>query len=122
MIDTGLDDLLGGLVSNVYPTTRPLKSALPCIVWRQISGGFSQNHDGPTGIRSPRIQFTAHADSALAAATLASQIIDLLDGYSGPVGTSFVGNVEVANQITLGYFENTKSHQVAVDAIFHTER
>jgi hypothetical protein len=121
MIETGLDDLVGFL-ATAYPTARPLKSNLPCIVWRQISGAFSQNHDGPTGIRSPRIQFTAHADSALAAATLAGQIVDLLDGYSGPVGTSIVGNVEVANQITLGYFKDTESHQVAVDAIFHIER
>lgn len=120
MIETGLDDLLGGF-ATVYPINRPLKGDLPCIVWKRISTVGSQNHDGPTGLASLRFQFTIHADSEFAALAVAKQVAKLLDGYKAPIADTNVGNTQIANQVDLGFFESTKSHQVAVDAIFHTE-
>lgn len=118
MIETGLHAKLATLATT-YPSFLPQERSLPALVYSRVSTVRTQTHDGPTGLVDARIQITVHTSTYSAALTLARQVAAALNGYSGLLGTVAVGNVEIVNEVDLGYRLETTSHQIAVDAIVH---
>ena len=118
MIEAGLHAKLATLATT-YPSFLPQERSLPALVYSRVSTARTQTHDGPTGLVAARIQITAHAATYAATLALVGQVVAALNGYSGPLGTVAVGNVEIVNEVDFGYRLETTSHQIAVDAIVH---
>ena len=69
--------------SGVYPVRLPEAIVLPgcpAIVITQIAGGGDNVMEGPSGLRTARVQITAHGTDYLPTKQLAKAIRDLLDG------------------------------------------
>jgi hypothetical protein len=69
--------------SGVYPVKLPeavVMANWPAIVIAQIAGGGDNVMEGPSGLRTARVQITAHGTDYLPTKQLAKAIRDLLDG------------------------------------------
>lgn len=73
--------------SRVYPQTLPQRCTLPAIRYQQISDPRGHTHSGRSSLRHPRFQFDCFAGTYLAAKRLADQVINVLDGYTGGIGS-----------------------------------
>ena len=118
MIAAGLSDLLA-TIAPTSPSHLRQGETLPALTYLRVSTTRDQSHDGPTGLVSARYQVNVHAATYSQAASLAAEVVALLNGFGGELGGSDVGNVEVSDEVDLGWIDDTQSYQVAVDAIIH---
>ena len=70
---------------RIYPVVRPQNSALPAIVYQQISGPRSHAMDGPSSLVESTWQVSCWAASYTQAEQLMDAVRSTLDGYSGTV-------------------------------------
>ena len=122
MIEHGIKPLIENIATS-YGGHVPGGRGLPAISYHRISSVGSQNHDGPSGLKSVRFQFTVHTDNDQdAALELAEAVETLFDGWSGDLDDVKVGNTEISNIVDIGHIDAAGTWQVSVDAIFHTQR
>jgi hypothetical protein len=78
------DGDVGALVGDrVFPIVRRDGSALPAIVYQQISGVRDQMLSGPSGFVEARFQINCWAETYEGADELAEAVRGALDGYNG---------------------------------------
>ena len=82
--------------SRVYPLQLPQGVVLPACTYSQVSDPPEHTHSGRSSLRRPRFQINCWGETYLAAKTLAAEVIALLDGFSGTMGstTAYAGFVE----------------------------
>lgn len=73
--------------ARIYPQSLPQNCTLPAIRYQQISEPGTHSHSGRSSLRHPRFQFDCFAGTYLAAKRLADQVINVLDGYTGGMGS-----------------------------------
>jgi hypothetical protein len=76
----GTPDTRSDHTSGIFPVLMPNATPMPALVISQIAGGGDNTMDGASGLRTARIQFTAHGSNYLQSKTLAKAVRDLLDG------------------------------------------
>ena len=85
------------VVARIYPSHLPQNCTLPAISFTRISGAEQTTHSGPNGFAEQVFQIDCWAETPLAAETLGAAVSDLLNGYTGTVGTTQITNVELLN-------------------------
>ena len=78
--DGGVAALVG---SRVFPIQRPQGTALPAIVYQQISGVRNHNLAGPIGYVESRFQIVAWSATLEGARSLSDAVREAVDGYDG---------------------------------------
>lgn len=76
--------------ANVFTGRSDQGQALPRINIQRISGGQEHDLDGAAANANPRIQIDCYAATDIACDTLADAVRNMLDGYTGVMGTHFV--------------------------------
>lgn len=87
--------------TRIYPLARPQNSALPAIVYQRITGGHEHMIAGAAGNANPVIQIDCLAASYSAAKSVAEQVRQALQGYSGAMGSDTVHACVFRNEIDL---------------------
>lgn len=89
-------------VARIYPVRLPQGIKLTSIVYTRVSGQGDYVMTGPSGYARPRYQINSWAPTIDAAAALSNLIKDLLDGFTGTIGTGanavFVQGAFVADE------------------------
>lgn len=112
--------ITGLVVQRVYPNALPQNPTYPAITYNQVSGVRVRNLKGPSGTAQPRISINAWASTYLGARSLADAIRQRIDGYSGLMGSTVVGNVILDNEID--FFEDqVLVHRVLQDYFIFNE-
>ena len=95
------DGTVNGLVSGrIFPHTIPQaqgSSRLPAITYTRIGRPPVRNLGGPSGLSSPRIQYTCWATTYTGAKALAKAVREALDGFSGSQSGVVISDLEVAD-------------------------
>lgn len=76
-----------GGISRIFPIVLPAGVKKTSIVYTKVSGEGDYTMAGPSGYVRPRYQIDAWAPTVPAAASLANFIKDVLDGFTGAIGT-----------------------------------
>lgn len=79
--------VVAGGITRIYPNKLPQGVVATSLVYQEISNVGDHHNAGPSGLASPRMQITAWAGSADAAATLARAVKSRIDGYRGTMGS-----------------------------------
>lgn len=80
------DGAVAALVADrVYPVRRKQGSALPAVVYQQITGVRDHTFAGPSGFVASRFQITCWAETYSGADVLADAVRPVLDGYAGTI-------------------------------------
>lgn len=75
------------LNGNVFNGALPNGKQMPCATYHKLSGGRRiMCHDGASGLVLARFQIDIWSDIYAQASEIASDILTLLDGYSGEMG------------------------------------
>jgi hypothetical protein len=78
------DGSVAALVGNrVYPVQRKQGSALPAVVYQQITGVRDHTFAGASGFVASRYQITCWAETYGGADALADAVRAVMDGYAG---------------------------------------
>ncbi len=78
--DAGVAALAAG---RVYSEVLPQNGVVPAIVFNEVAGDSDVDLDGPTGIRSRRVQVDAWAKTRTEATALGLAVRAALDGHVG---------------------------------------
>lgn len=114
----GLSALVG---DRVYPLVAPQDATYPLVVYQRISGIRIHSHSGPSGLASPRFQFSAWGESFSDAKNVAEQVRLALDGYAGTMGSLAVGACLIATELDQ-YEPDTGLYRTILDFfIWHEE-
>src|SRR5262245_4437310 len=79
--------------NHIYPQQLPQGPTFPAIRYLQVSDPPEHTHSGRSSLRHPRLQLdcfdvdTDGHDGYLGAKQLADQVIALMDGFKGSMGT-----------------------------------
>lgn len=93
----GLSALIG---TRLYPVQFPQGVTLPAMTYQQVSSPEVYSHDGYSGLRSPRFQFTCRGSTYLEAKQVAAQLKAALRGYAGLMaGSVNVRGARIENEI-----------------------
>ncbi len=65
----------------------PQSPTLPAVRYLMVSDPSTMTHSGRSKLRNPRIQLDCFGEDYLSAKRLASEMITLLDGYTGAMGS-----------------------------------
>jgi hypothetical protein len=119
----GLFDFLADGATNagsrIYPNALPQGVTLPAIRYFLVSDPPERTHSGPSKLRHPRYQLDCVADGDEAyrdASNLAGQVITLVDGYVGAMGT-FTCHAGFRDEMRDNFDPETGRHMVQVDLI-----
>lgn len=74
--------------SRIYPNTLPPSPTLPAIRYFQVSDPPEHSHSGRSKLRHPRWQLDCVGGNYFDAKKLAGQVINLMDGYTGGMGSA----------------------------------
>jgi hypothetical protein len=119
-----LSDGATNAASRIYPNALPQGVVLPAIRYFKVSDPPERTHSGPSKLAHPRYQLDCFADGDEAykdAVTLAEQVITLIDGYVGPMGT-FTVHAGFRDEMHDDFDPETGRYSVSVDAILWHER
>lgn len=94
MVYLEADAPLAALVgTRLYPNVLPQRNlTLPAIVWQRIATTRVNSLSGPSGLATPRFQFTCWAATYAAAQAVAEALRTALDGYTGAAGAYTVSD------------------------------
>jgi hypothetical protein len=109
--------------SRIYPNALPQGVALPAIRYFLVSDPPEHTHSGRSKLAHPRFQFDCFAegdDAYLDARKLADQVIALIDGYVGTMGT-FTVHAGFRDDVRDNFDPETGRHWVSVDALIWYE-
>lgn len=114
--DKAIYELLKTYASGrVYAMLAPQNATAPFIVFQEIDSERWRSINGPSGVAQATFQIDVYDDSIYDAKTLAAQIEETLDGFSGNV--DMAGSDSPSNILNIGGI----SLQNAVDLIDQTE-
>ena len=109
--------------SRIYPSTLPQGVTLPAIVYSLVSNPPEMTQSGPSSLRYPKYQLDCYADGEdayLDAARLADQVITVIDGYTGLMGSITV-HAGFRDEMRDNHDPETSRYWVSVDVIlWHT--
>lgn len=112
------DHLENNLGVNVYPMHIPQGSDLPAIQASVIDYSRDTNSNlAESNIERYRIQINYVAKTTLDVLDNLKTIVDMLEGYSGTMGTTNILTARVQNTVPL-YDEKQTTFEYAVDVIF----
>ncbi len=104
--------MLTGLVGvNFYPLLVPKTLAEPskaAIAYQRISGSSILAHNGATGLRRARLQFTVTGPSYQQVKQVAETLVTLLDGFHGNMGGKTIAEISLDNDIDGIEFETDR--------------
>ncbi len=72
--------------NRIYPLVIPEGVELPAIAYQRISTPRESTHSGPSGLASPRFQFSCVSGKYSEANGLVNAVRRALDGYKGTMG------------------------------------
>lgn len=75
-----------GVATRLYPNILPQNPTLPAIVYQRIATTRVNSLSGPSGLATPRFQFTCWATTYGGAKVVAEALRAALDGYTGAAG------------------------------------
>lgn len=101
--------------ARIYPNTLPQGVTLPAMRYFQVSDPPEHTQSGRSKLRHPRWQLDCYADTYLAARTLAGQVIAVIDGYKGAMGSSTC-QAGFQEDVRDNHDPELKRHWVSVDA------
>jgi hypothetical protein len=81
------------VASRVYAVMAPMDVTAPYLVFTRISSSPDYTHDGPSGLSSGRMSFTAVAITYDSARAVLAQLENVLSGFKGSMGTLLVSAV-----------------------------
>lgn len=115
--DAGVAALVG---DRIYYTRAIQDTAKPYIVFSKVGGVRMHTHQGAAGLVHARFQFSAFAETYIAAKNVQVEVQDVLQGFQGTLGGA--GGVEVytchyENEIDF-YEDDTRLYHVAADYMF----
>ena len=87
--------------ANVFTGRSDQGQALPRINITRISGGQEHDLDGAAANANPRIQIDCRAATDVAADALADAVRNMLDGYTGTMGTHSIDVAVLDNRLDL---------------------
>jgi len=102
--------------SRVYPLNLPQGGTLPAIRYFLVSDPSMVTHSGRSKTRNPRYQMDCYGATYLDAKRLAMQVITLLDGYSGTMGSAQCQAGFQENQVD-NFDPETGRYWVSVDVV-----
>lgn len=105
--------------ARIYPNTLPQRVTLPAIRYVLVSDPPEHTLSGPSKLQHPKYQFDCIADGDEGykdANTLAQQVVTLLNGYAGAMGT-FTCHAGFKDEQRDNYDPETGRHTVQVDVI-----
>lgn len=78
------DSAVGALAAGrIYSEVLPQNGAVPAVVFNEVAGDSDASLDGPTGIRSRRVQVDSWARTRAESSELSLAVRGALDGHSG---------------------------------------
>jgi len=105
VIDEALVQILTGdgavaalVMDRVYPIVTPQGAELPAVVYQRISGPRDETMDGPSGLASPRYQFSCIGRGYGEMVAVAEAVRRALDGFRGDVGGVHVDSILMLNE------------------------
>jgi hypothetical protein len=99
------DATIAGLVSTkIYPNHIPQSATAPMIVYVQITGDRDHVLGSATGYVKATFQLNLWDDDYSGARTLANAVRNLLDDYSGIVGTVVIHRILIENERDISNF------------------
>jgi hypothetical protein len=99
------DATIAGLVSTkIYPNHIPQSATAPMIVYVQITGDRDHVLGSATGYVKATFQLNLWDDDYSGARTLANAVRNLLDDYSGAVGTVVIHRILIENERDISEF------------------
>lgn len=117
---TYLSDGATDAASRIYPNALPQGVTLPAIRYFLVSDPPERTHSGPSQLRHPKYQLDCVADGEdgyLDALRLANQVVALIDGYTGTMGT-YTCHVGFRDEMRDNFDPETGRHTVQLDVIF----
>ena len=103
------DATVAGLIgTRLFALRAEQNATTPFVVWQDISGEGIYAHDGPTGLRTFRIQFSIYAPTVTQTEDVAAAIVNRIDGYSGVLNS--------AVRIGFTFFDNDVSFDHELDS------
>lgn len=105
--------------SRIYPNMLPQGATLPAIRYMKISDPPEITMSGPSSVRHPRFQLDCFADgddAYLDATSLAEQLINIIDGYTGLMGGITV-HAGFRDEMRDNHDPETGRHWVSADVI-----
>jgi len=110
--------------SRIYPQALPQGVTLPAIRYFEVSDPPERTHSGPSKLAHPRYQLDCFADGEEAyrdAVMLGNQVIALVDGFVGTMGT-FTVHAGFRDEKHESFDPETGRHWVSVDVIIWYEK
>ena len=74
--------------NRIYPNSLPQGVTLPAVRYFEVSDPPEHTHSGRSKLRHPRWQLDCFGKDYFDAKSLAEQIVALMDGYTGAMGTA----------------------------------
>lgn len=121
ILDPGVSAIVG---SRCYPQTLPQAPVFPALSYIQIDAVRVRELEGPAGKARRRIQIDSWAKTNIERWELADAVRSALDGFSGMMGSTEIGSVNMQDE--RAFFDEEASivgvYRVAQDFIIaHTE-
>jgi hypothetical protein len=121
IIEEGMFTCLNGLelvaTGSVYPRGGiPQKAARPYLTYYKVSGPRDSTHSGNSKLARSRFQIEVWSECYLQAKRIASELIEDLNGYRGPMGDVARVACEVDNELDQ-FDSETRLHHIVVDVI-----
>lgn len=90
--------ILATVGQRIYPIRLPQNPTLPAITYLKVSGLRHYKTNGPQNLSRPRVQIDCWATTYAAALSLAEDVRQALEGYSGAMGTKTVQGTFFENE------------------------
>lgn len=118
ILDDGLPAHLADLARTFPDHVPPGLGLERSVTYKEISTVEGANHDGPSGLLTVRYQLTAHGETHAAALELAKALRARFRQPVGALGSVTVKHNRVENAYDLGFSEDAKAWQYAIDVVF----
>lgn len=103
--------------NRMFPLKAPPQTKTPYMTFRTISNPREVTHDGNGGFGRARIQATFHSPDYTEAKKAAKAFVNLMNGYSGPMGDVDRVACQVDNEIDDPLEDDSKIYAVPVDVL-----
>lgn len=108
---------LSSVGTRIYPLELPQGPTYPAIVYRQVSTRPLMYHGGASGLRFKGFQFDCYGSTYNQAATTASALRTVLNGYQGTMDSVEVEAVLLQNESD-DFGDQVEKKRVSLDFLF----
>lgn len=89
----GVTAIVGTSPVRIYPVVRPQGGDMPALTYARMSGGHDHNLQGSSGTAIPTFELDCFGDTYAQADALAEAIRQVMQGFSGTMGSVAVKSV-----------------------------